>query len=66
MTESLKTRFLEESNCYFCGDVIHNYELVTLFDGREVKSCFDGYATVEIVNAVYYCKMSDVDIPWGF
>ena len=59
------TTFLEESICYFCGDVIHNYELVTLFDEREVIACFDCYATVEIAKTVYYCKIGGVDIQWS-
>ena len=62
----LETKFLEESTCYFCEDVIHNYELITLFDDRNVQSCFDCYATVEIVKAVYYCKIGEIDIQWGY
>ena len=60
----LKTESLEKSTCYFCGEDIHNYELVTLFDGREVKSCFDCYNTVEIGKMVYYCDLGEVDIQW--
>ena len=61
----LKTKFLEKSICYFCGDAIHNYELVTLFNERNVKSCFECYATVEIGKAVYYCKIGGVSIQWN-
>ena len=61
----LKAKFLKKSTCYFCGDIIYNYELTTLFDGRIVKSCFPCYVTVEIGKLVYYCKIGEVDIPWG-
>ena len=63
--EMLKTKFFEKFPCYFCGEDIHNYELTTLFDGREVKSCFQCYATVEIRKAVYYCKIGGVSIQWN-
>lgn len=65
VTETLKLQFLEESICYFCGDIIHNYELVTLFDDRIIKSCFDCYTTVEIAKTMYYCKIGEVDIQWN-
>ena len=60
----LKKKFLDEEYCYFCGDTIHNYELSTLFDGRDVKSCFECYVTVEFGRAMYYCKIADIDIFW--
>ena len=63
--EMLKTKFFEKSTCYFCGDVIHNYELITLFDERNVKSCFECYNEVEIVKMVYYCKLAGIDMQWN-
>ena len=65
MTETLKTKFLEQCNCYFCGDVIHNHELIELFDSRIVISCFECYTMVEIGKLVYYCRIGEVDIQWS-
>ena len=64
MSDTLKTKFLERGICYFCGDVIHNYELTDLFDGRIVKSCFECYNTVELGKMVYYCDLGEVHIQW--
>ena len=64
MADKLAKKFLEHSVCYFCNDDIHNYELVTLFDERNVKSCFECYNRIEIERAMYYCKIGEVDISW--
>jgi len=61
----LEKKFLEKDYCYFCGDAIHNFELFTLFDDRDVKSCFDCFNIVELRRAMYYCKIGEIDIPWG-
>ena len=65
MTETLKTKFLEGATCYFCRDVIHNHELIELFDSRIVISCFECYTMVEIGKLVYYCRIGEVDIQWS-
>lgn len=56
MSKTLKTKFLEKSTCYYCGEIIHNYELSELFYGRIVKSYFECHETVEIGKANYYSK----------
>ena len=58
----LKDRFLEKSTYYYCGDDIYNYELSELFDGRNVKSCFECFTTLEIRKTMYYCELGDIDI----
>lgn len=55
--KTLKTKFLEKSTCYICGEGIYNYELNELFDGRIVKSCFECYITFEIGKMEYYCNL---------
>lgn len=62
----LKERFLEESICYFCGYAIHNYKLFTLFDDRNVKSCFGCYDPVEIGKTTYYCNLRGIDTQWWY
>lgn len=64
MSEKLKTKFLEKSTCYYCGEDIYNYELSELFDDRIVKSCFPCYDTVEVGKIIYYCILGEIDIPW--
>lgn len=56
MTEPLKTKFLEKSICYYCGEDIHNHKSSKLFDGRTVKSCFECHDTVESGKRNYYSK----------
>ncbi len=61
MNKTLKTKFLDQSTCYFCGDDIHNYELSELFDNRIGKPCFECYITLEIGKMVYYCKLGTTE-----
>ena len=65
MSKALKKKCLEKSTCYYCGEDIHNYELSELVDGRIIKSCFECYNTIEIGKIIYYCRLAEIDIPWG-
>lgn len=56
---SIETGFLDKDICYFCSDEIYNHEMVKLFDGRSVKSCFECNDTLQLGLKIYHNKLSE-------
>jgi hypothetical protein len=54
---SIKTEFYDEDICYFCTDTIFNYVSIKLFDGRNIKSCFECNDTLQLGLKIYHSKM---------
>ncbi|MDH5431256.1 MAG: hypothetical protein OEW78_05160 [Nitrosopumilus sp.] len=61
MDDEIKSRFLKrETQCYFCGDTLHNFTTEKLADGRIVTSCYECHRTVELGKQHYYSKAREV------
>ena len=57
-SNSIETELLDKDICYFCGDEIYNHLMVKLFDGRNVKSCFECNDTLQLGLKIYYNKLA--------
>jgi hypothetical protein len=55
---NIKTEFFDEDVCYFCNDTIYNYIFVKLFDGRNIKSCFECNSTIQLGLKIYHNKIT--------